>query len=234
MSEILRNPPAAPIPLNKGRLGRGLASLIGEPQPHADAPLPAHGEQRLLQQCPSLCPALATGGRLVLVTSHRRENLGAGLVGICEALIDLTQRFPDVEIAYPVHPNPTVAGVVHDELGGEPFVRLVEPLDYPRFVAAMRASYLILSDSGGVQEEAPALGKPVLVTREITERPEAVEGGCAELVGPDTDRITAAARRLLTDARAYAKMAQARNPFGEGHASEQIALTLERDLLIEG
>jgi UDP-N-acetylglucosamine 2-epimerase (non-hydrolysing) len=162
-----------------------------------------------------------TGRRLILVTAHRRENFGAPFAEVCAALRTLADR-PDVELLYPVHPNPNVRDVVHRSLGDHERIRLVEPLDYPRFVAAMRAADLIITDSGGVQEEAPTLGKPILVLRDETERPEGVDAGTAILVGPHADRIVGEARRLLDDPEAYAAMAQAKNPYGDGHASARI------------
>lgn len=173
--------------------------------------------------------APADGRRLVLVTAHRRENFGAPFEEICAALRQLADR-GDVELLYPVHPNPNVQSVVKRSLSDHPRIRLVEPLDYPQFVAAMRASHLIISDSGGVQEEAPTLGKPVLVLRDETERPEGIAAGTALLVGPHTDRILTEANRLLDDESAYQAMAQARNPYGDGTASAQIADLLESHL----
>lgn len=168
----------------------------------------------------------AAGRRLVLVTAHRRENFGAPLRSICAALERLAAR-GDVDILYPVHPNPEVAQVVKTLLGHVKHVRLVEPLDYPDFVAAMQASHLILSDSGGVQEEAPSLGKPVLVLRESTERPEGIVAGTARLVGAVEQDIVAAATELLDDDRAYRLMAKAKNPYGDGQAAGRIVLAME-------
>ncbi len=167
------------------------------------------------------------GQRLVLVTAHRREHFGERFAAMCRGLRMVADR-PDVAMVYPVHPNPNVRKVVHEVLGGHPRIRLIEPLDYPDMVAAMRASTLLLSDSGGVQEEAPTLGKPVLVLRSTTERPEGVAAGASRLVGTDPDRIVAEANRLLDDAKAYAAMATVRNPYGDGTASTQIAAVLRR------
>jgi UDP-N-acetylglucosamine 2-epimerase (non-hydrolysing) len=155
--------------------------------------------------------------RLVLVTGHRRENFGDGMRQICEALAALAAR-GDVEIVYPVHLNPAVRDAVHSALGGVASVRLIEPVDYPAFVDLMRRSSLILTDSGGVQEEAPALDKPVLVLREVTERPEAMDTGLVELVGTDPDRIIAAATRRLEGPVRKAVS----HPFGDGSASRRI------------
>jgi UDP-N-acetylglucosamine 2-epimerase (non-hydrolysing) len=171
--------------------------------------------------------AVATYGqrKLVLVTAHRRESFGEPFEQICAALAELAAR-DDVEIVYPVHPNPNVRETVHRLLCGKPNVHLVEPLDYVSFVSLLEQAWLVLTDSGGIQEEAPALGKPVLVMRDKTERPEAVEAGTARLVGANKDVIVAECVRLLEDAGAYASMARAHNPFGDGHASERIGRVL--------
>jgi len=163
------------------------------------------------------------GAPLVLVTGHRRENFGAGFEQICAAIATLADRFPDHRIVYPVHLNPNVQGPVHERLGGRPTIRLVPPQPYAEFVALMRASRLILTDSGGVQEEAPSLGKPVLVMRDTTERPEAVSAGTVELVGTDARRIVDRVTTLLTDEAAYRRMSTASNPYGDGRAAGRIA-----------
>jgi UDP-N-acetylglucosamine 2-epimerase (non-hydrolysing) len=160
--------------------------------------------------------------RLLLVTAHRRESFGVPLESICRALRDLADRYPDVDVIYPVHLNPSVRGPAHAILGGHPQIRLVPPLDYHPFVVLMAQSTLILTDSGGIQEEAPSLGKPVLVLRRVTERPEAVEAGTVQVVGTDRRRIVAAARRLLDDPRAYRRMARRINPYGDGRAAARI------------
>lgn len=170
--------------------------------------------------------ALESSKRLVLVTSHRRENFGAPFRNICRALATLAERNPDVQFLYPVHPNPNIKEVAHELLGGRGNIYLCEPLEYAEFVAAMRRAYLIVSDSGGVQEEAPALGKPVLVLREETERPEAIEQGVVRLVGTDHNRIVDEVQRLLDDAGAYAAMARGVSPYGDGHAAKRIVGTL--------
>lgn len=162
------------------------------------------------------------GKRLVLVTAHRRENFGEPFAQVCAALRALADR-GDVQLLYPVHPNPNVRDVAQRVLGGHPAITLCDPLDYPAMVAAMRACTLILTDSGGVQEEAPSLGKPVLVLRTTTERPEGVAAGSAKLVGTDRARIVAEATRLLDDAGAYAAMANVVNPYGDGRAAARIA-----------
>lgn len=164
---------------------------------------------------------LDSGLKTILVTGHRRENFGAGFEAICAALASLAQR-PDVQIVYPVHLNPNVQEPVRRLLSSNPRIHLIEPLDYLPFVYLMTRSHLILTDSGGVQEEAPSLGKPVLVMRETTERPEAVTAGTVKLVGADRARITAEANRLLDDANAYNAMARALNPYGDGKAAQRI------------
>ncbi|MGC1269279.1 MAG: UDP-N-acetylglucosamine 2-epimerase (non-hydrolyzing) [Croceibacterium sp.] len=161
------------------------------------------------------------GRRIVGVTSHRRENFGDGMQGIADAVRRLAAR-PDVAIIFPVHLNPNVRAVMNAQLGGLDNVALIEPLDYPHFARLIDIAELMLTDSGGVQEEAPALGKPVLVMRETTERPEGVEAGTARLVGTDADRIVAEAEALLDDPAAYAAMARAHNPFGDGHSCARI------------
>ena len=164
---------------------------------------------------------LDSGKRLVLVTGHRRENFDGGLADMCRALARLAER-ADVEIVYPVHLNPVVREAAESVLGGHPHIHRIEPLEYLPFVYLMRRAALIITDSGGVQEEAPSLGVPVLVTREKTERPEAVEAGTVRLVGTDTKRIVSEASRLLDDAGAHREMSVAHNPYGDGHASERI------------
>lgn len=172
---------------------------------------------------------LDPGRRLVLVTGHRRENFGEGFVDICRAIRRLAAR-EDVQIVYPVHPNPNVRGVVERELRGLDRVFLIEPLDYEPFVYLMQRASVLLTDSGGVQEEGPSLGKPVLVMREVTERPEAVTAGTVRLVGSDTRRIVGEVERLLDDRDAYEAMARAINPYGDGKASGRISAVLEREL----
>lgn len=174
-------------------------------------------------------PWLDPDRRLILVTGHRRENHGAGIAALARALARLARR-GDVQIAYPVHLNPAVQEPVHRILGRARDVHLIGPQDYKPFAWLMTRATLIITDSGGIQEEAPALGKPVLVTREVTERPEAVAAGTVRLVGSDTDRIIAEATRLLDDARAYRAMAWAHNPYGDGKAAGRIARRLEREL----
>ena len=165
--------------------------------------------------------------RLILVTAHRRENFGAPFREICMALLQLAQANPDIHILYPVHPNPNIQGPARELLGGHPAITLCPPLDYLPFVGAMQQAYLILSDSGGVQEEAPALAKPVLVLRNETERPEAIEAGVCKLVGPNCARIVGEAQRLLDDPAAYRAMARGVSPYGDGHAAPRIIEVLK-------
>lgn len=157
----------------------------------------------------------------MLVTAHRRENFGAPFDQLCIALRRLADR-ADVRILYPLHPNPNVRQAAKLALGDHAHIKLVEPLDYPDMVAAMQACDLILTDSGGVQEEAPSLGKPVLLLRDVTERPEGVLAGAVRLVGTDPERIVREAVRLLDDQASYAAMAVVRNPYGDGHAALRI------------
>jgi UDP-N-acetylglucosamine 2-epimerase (non-hydrolysing) len=169
----------------------------------------------------------APGGlREILVTAHRRENLGEPLRGICLALRDLVERHPDVRVIYAMHRNPAVRETVQDILGGLDRVSLIEPPDYRTFVGMQKRATLIITDSGGVQEEAPSLGKPVLVVRRTTERPEGVSAGTVKLVGTEREDIAREADRLLTDPSAYAQMAQARNPYGDGQAASRIRAAL--------
>ncbi|MGI6380757.1 MAG: non-hydrolyzing UDP-N-acetylglucosamine 2-epimerase [Anaerolineae bacterium] len=160
--------------------------------------------------------------RIVVVTAHRRENHGEPLRQICLALRDIAQHHPDVAVVYPVHPNPNVLGPVEALLGGVAGVHLLAPLDYLAFVHLLKRSYLVLTDSGGIQEEAPGLGKPVLVLRNVTERPEALAAGTARLVGTERPRVVREVTRLLEDEGAYLAMARAANPYGDGHAAERI------------
>lgn len=166
---------------------------------------------------------ISRGGskRLILVTAHRRENFGGPIKDICQAIRELAER-QDVEIVYPVHLNPNIQEPVNRLLKNFPHITLLPPLDYLPLVHLMKHAALILTDSGGIQEEAPAFGIPVLVMRETTERPEGIEAGTLKLVGTDTDRIVSEAAQLLDDPSAYAEMAKAANPFGDGHAAERI------------
>jgi len=166
----------------------------------------------------------------ILITGHRRENFGEGIAQICEAITTLAARYPDHRFVYPVHLNPSVEGHVKRLLGGLSSVRLIPPQGYRNFVALMARCRLVLTDSGGVQEEAPSLGKPVLVMRDTTERPEGIEAGTARLVGPRARSIVEHTSRLLDDPKAYLAMANAVNPYGDGHAAERIVASVERYL----
>jgi UDP-N-acetylglucosamine 2-epimerase (non-hydrolysing) len=166
-------------------------------------------------------PWLDPRRKLILVTAHRRESFGEGIERICAAVAELAQR-DDVQLAYPVHPNPNVLGPVEQRLKGIPNVELLPPLDYRLFVDLMRRAFFLLTDSGGIQEEAPSLGKPVLVLRDCTERPEAVEAGTVKLVGTDPARIVAEAARLLDDSCEYLRMSRVHNPYGDGQAAGRI------------
>lgn len=160
--------------------------------------------------------------RVILVTTHRRENLGEPMRHVYQALKDLLEKFSDLKIVFPVHKNPRVREVVEAELGGIERVVLIDPLEYEPFANLMNRATLILTDSGGVQEEAPSLGKPVLVLRDTTERPEAIESGTVKLVGTSRDKIFETALKLLEDSEEYRKMSEAKNPYGDGHAAERI------------
>lgn len=160
--------------------------------------------------------------RLILVTGHRRENHGQGFINICKALRQIAENHPDCQIIYPVHLNPNVQKPVYELLTGIENIKLITPLSYPSFVWLMEKSYLIITDSGGVQEEAPSLGKPVLVMRDITERPEAVDAGTVMLVGTDTDKITLETKKLLENEDAYTHMSKLHNPYGDGNACAKI------------
>lgn len=164
--------------------------------------------------------------RLILVTGHRRESFGEGFENICKAMIDIVDQ-NDAEMVYPVHPNPNVRGPVERLLGGHKSIHLIDPQDYEPFVYLMERSHIIITDSGGVQEEAPSLGKPVLVMRDNTERPEAVDAGTVILVGTNRARIVTEASRLLRDTAHYERMAQATNPYGDGNASRRIRSAIE-------
>ncbi len=169
-------------------------------------------------------------GRLVLVTAHRRESFGEPFRQLCRGLAAIAQSHPQDTILYPVHLNPNVQRPVREILAGHANIRLVEPLDYEPFVHLLKRAYLVLTDSGGIQEEAPGLGVPVLVMRETTERPEGVAAGTVKLVGTSTEHIVAEAGRLLDDAAAHQAMARAKNPYGDGHACERICDIIERNL----
>ncbi len=170
-----------------------------------------------------------TGRRVILVTGHRRENFGDGMESVCRALARLSAE-PNIDIVYPVHPNPNVLDPVNRILGNISNVYLVPPMDYLPFVYLMSLAYFVITDSGGIQEEAPSLGKPVLVMRDTTERPEAVNAGTVCMVGVDEERIVAEARRLLSDQNHYQRMSTSHNPYGDGRAADRIAEIIEGHL----
>ena len=187
---------------------------------------------RLSQDAPAELPAAAVEAvkqhRLILVTGHRRESFGEGMASMCRALRALADRFPDTAIVYPVHLNPNVQQPVKEILSDHPRIHLLPPVAYATLLWLMEQATIILSDSGGIQEEAPSFGKPLLVLRDTTERPEVVDAGCAKLIGTDETRILDEASRLLSDPAAYAAMANRENPFGDGKAAEKIADVLQR------
>lgn len=184
------------------------------------------GDEKLARRLATALPEIPATRKLILVTGHRRESHDGGLANVCHALKRLASR-QDTAIVWPVHPNPRVVETVRGELQDQPNVHLLEPLDYAAFVALMMRSYLIITDSGGIQEEAPTLSKPVLVTRDETERPEAVTAGTARVVGTATDRIVVHASELLDNAGSYERMTNQANPFGDGLAAARIADSLQ-------
>jgi UDP-N-acetylglucosamine 2-epimerase (non-hydrolysing) len=175
----------------------------------------------------SLKEIVDKGYRIILVTVHRRENFGRPLLNICRALRKIANAHDDVRIVIPVHRNPNVKNTVYSMLGNHSKIRLLTPLVYDEFANTMNRSYLILTDSGGIQEEAPSLGKPVFVLREKTERPEAIKAGTARLVGTDVNKIVEETNALLRNRSSYNKMAKAVNPYGDGKASERIVKTID-------
>lgn len=181
-----------------------------------------NGDERLVRQMQDAFPELQAGRRMVLVTAHRRENFGQGIQEICRAIRTLAEHYPDIDFVYPVHLNPQVKVPAESLLSSIDNVHLLKPQDYLPFVYLMSRASVILTDSGGIQEEAPSLGKPVLVMRDTTERPEAVAAGTVRLVGADAGRIVSACRELLDDAQRYNEMARAHNPYGDGRACSRI------------
>lgn len=180
------------------------------------------GIDALLQTLGELEPFIPRRGRLILLTAHRRENFGVPLSNIFAAIRDIVDRFTDVRVVYPVHPNPNVQGPAQAMLFGHPRIELLSPLDYFGFVDLMRQATLILTDSGGIQEEAPVLGKPVLVLRETTERPDAVAAGVARVVGTNSREIVDATVKVLSDSAVYAQMSRGVSPYGDGNAAARI------------
>lgn len=236
--------PYRPFPEEKNRVLAGhLADLHFAPTPQArqnllregiaDATIHVTGNTgidalRLAADLPVGPPVAIDAPRMLLVTAHRRENFGAPLAEICEALRSLVERDPSLCVVFPVHPNPAVRTAVAALLRDRPRIHLIDPVGYPEFVALMRASFLILTDSGGVQEEGPSIGKPVLVLRDETERPEAVAAGSVRLVGPHRDAIVDAVESFARDPDLYRKFATVANPYGDGWAAERIVRVLLR------
>ena len=179
-------------------------------------------ENQIIHQLSNLNYQIKDGQKIILVTGHRRENHGQGFINICTALKEIALQNPDIDIVYPVHLNPNVQKPVKTLLAGIDNIYLIEPLQYEQFIYMMDRSYFIITDSGGVQEEAPSLGKPVLVMRDTTERPEALDAGTVKLVGTDTALIIHEAQKLIDDPKAYKQMSQASNPYGDGHTCEKI------------
>jgi UDP-N-acetylglucosamine 2-epimerase (non-hydrolysing) len=220
----------APTPLAKQNLlreGKAPASIVVTGNTVIDAFLWVHA--RLRPDDYPIEEALPPGTsrkRMIFVEAHRRENLGAPMEAICRALASVVERHPDVAVVWPVHPNPAVVEVVRRVLDGKPRVHLIPPMEYRKLVGAISRATIVATDSGGLQEEAPCLGKPVLVLRRVTERPEGVAAGTLELVGTDESTITKALDRLLDDTTAYERMARAANPYGDGKASGRIAAAL--------
>jgi len=241
--------PDDPFPEEANRRLVGvLADLHFAPTPRAANNLRREGvpEERILVTGNTVIDALLgvlralpsapapNGRRRLLMTMHRRENWGGPIRDVCVAVREVLEARPDVELLFPVHRNPLVREEVGGVLAGHPRVELAEPLDYGELVRAMRDCTLVLTDSGGIQEEAPTLGKPVLVLRRTTERPEAVEAGCARLVGTERAAVRGELMRLLDEPAAYAAMAHVANPFGDGRASERVALALRQRLGLVG
>ena len=216
--------PTSAAARNLRREGVPLRSIVQTGNTVTDALLWAAGTIRKHPPTmPAGIPPLAKGRKLVLVTGHRRENFGGGLEQICLALKAAAEARPELDFVYPVHLNPNVKAPVNRLLGGHPRIFLVPPVDYPVMVALLKRAWLVVTDSGGIQEEAPTFGVPVLVTRDTTERPEGIRSGNARLVGTDGKAILRWIRRLAADPGAYARMSRARNPYGDGHAARRIA-----------
>ncbi|QFU77724.1 UDP-N-acetylglucosamine 2-epimerase (non-hydrolyzing) [Halioglobus maricola] len=187
------------------------------------------GNPELQRELDSKLPVVPQSKKLILVTGHRRENFGEGFLNICSALAELADN-PNIRVIYPVHLNPNVIGPVYQALGGLENIQLIEPLDYLPFVRLMDRAHIILTDSGGIQEEAPSLGKPVLVMRDSTERPEAVDEGTVRLVGTEKEKIVSEVNRLLSSERDYQAMAHAHNPYGDGKSAERIVNRIKESM----
>ena len=222
--------PTSAAARNLRREGVPLRSIVRTGNTVTDALLWAAGKIRKHPpKMPAGIPPPAKGRKLVLVTGHRRENFGGGLEQICRALKAAAKACPELDFVYPVHLNPNVKAPVHRLLDGHPSIFLVPPVDYPTMVALLKRAWLAVTDSGGIQEEAPTFGVPVLVTRDSTERPEGIHAGNARLVGTDGAAILRWIRKLAGDSAVYARMARARNPYGDGRAAKRIADRLARE-----
>ncbi|MDR3592251.1 MAG: UDP-N-acetylglucosamine 2-epimerase (non-hydrolyzing) [Negativicutes bacterium] len=215
----------APTPSARDNLlaeGVEAASIFVTGNTVIDALIATVGKDYRFSEPPLADIGFSDDKKIILVTTHRRENLGEPMRHVYQALRDIVTEFADVEIVFPVHRNPRVREVVKDELGGLERVHLVDPLDYQPFANLLARSYLMLTDSGGIQEEAPSLGKPVLVLRDTTERPEAIDAGTVKLIGTDRERVYSETRRLLTSQTEYQQMSTACNPYGDGKAAKRI------------
>lgn len=188
--------------------------------------------QQPQQRLQRLGLTLQEQNKLVLITAHRRENFGQGIQNICETIHELCHRYPELHFAWPVHLNPQVHEIVYQEFADHPQVHLLKPLDYPDLLAILQASYFIMTDSGGIQEESPTYQKPVLILRDVTERPEVVEAGCGILVGTDKAKIVKEFSQLMDDRSYYIQHAEVKNPFGDGQASERILNQIVQDLKV--
>lgn len=188
--------------------------------------------QQPQQRLQRLGLTLQEQNKLVLITAHRRENFGQGIQNICEAIHELCHRYPELHFAWPVHLNPQVHEIAYQEFADHPQVHLLKPLDYPDLLAILQASYFIMTDSGGIQEESPTYQKPVLILRDVTERPEVVEAGCGILVGTDKAKIVKEFSQLMDDRSYYIQHAEVKNPFGDGQASERILNQIVQDLKV--
>ena len=190
-------------------------------------------DSSLTRELQQAFPYLNPSRKMILVTGHRRESFGEGFKRICQALASIAQLYPDIDIVYPVHLNPNVQQPVQSLLGKARNIHLIAPVDYLPFIYLMQSAYLILTDSGGIQEEAPSLGKPVLVMRDKTERPEAIEAGAVILVGTRVEKILRNVQELLTNEQAYLRMSQVQNPYGDGNASERIVRIISQSIKLK-
>lgn len=233
--EFNRRAVALTTSLHCAPTARAMSALLAEGIAESDCVMSGNTVIDALLEMASRKPELPAGfpaaEKTILVTAHRRENFGPPLAQALSALREIVDRYPDIAIFFPVHPNPNTKLVAERILGGHPRIVLSEPVNYPQLVAAMQASWLVVTDSGGMQEEGPALGKPVLVLREVTERPEALDTGVVRLVGTDHDRIVQTIAELHDDPQAYRRMARVVFPYGDGHAAQRIVDAMHRRLM---